>query len=89
MRKIKGFGKNCLSMSGKLFYCLRTALETAIRFPFSRIWLFFCESQHSWKYIQILNVETMTYCFWYYLLSRMILRSTLQYISDQQCLKQG
>lgn len=40
MRKIKDFGKNYLNMSGKLFYYLRTALETEIRFPLSRIWLF-------------------------------------------------
>lgn len=39
MRKIKDFGKNYLSMSGKLFYYLRTVLETEIHFPFSRIWL--------------------------------------------------
>lgn len=41
MRKIKDFGKNYLSMSGKLFYYLRTVLETEIHFPFGRIWPFF------------------------------------------------
>lgn len=47
-------------MSGKLFYYLRTALETEIRFPLSRIFFFFGEPQHLWKYVEILNVENMT-----------------------------
>ena len=91
MRKIKNFRKNYLSMSGKLFYYLRIALETEINFPFSRIWLSFfcvCESQHSWKYVEILN-ESMTYCIRYYLLSRMVLQSALRHYADQQCLKGG
>lgn len=91
MREIKDFRKNYLSMSGKLFYYLRIALETEINFPFSvefGFFFFFCESQHSWKYVEILN-EKMTYCFWYYLLSRMVLQSALQHYADQQCSKGG
>ena len=41
MRKIKDFRKNYLSVSGKLFYYLRIALETEINFPFSVDSLYF------------------------------------------------
>lgn len=88
--KNKGLGRQSLSMSGKLFYYLRIALETEINFPFSVEFgfFFFGESQHSWKYVEILN-ENMTYCSWYYLLSRMVLWSALQHYADQQCSKGG
>lgn len=82
--KNEGLWEKNLSVSGKLFYYLRAALETKIHFPFSRIWpLCVRELQHLWKYDELLNVENMTYCFGYYFLSRMMLQSLLQYISDQ------
>lgn len=47
MREIKDFRKNYLSMSGKLFYYLRIALETEINFPFSVEFGFFFFVSHN------------------------------------------